>query len=252
MSRLTRYLSSFLLATSLLAGACTPATTRGPSDAGTPIARPDPKPARPSIDRARLRAALEQRRTDTYGRFLAYREGRVYPVNTVADGFQHIWVDAFGNLCAAATIIAGDWGRDATVRVSFENNFLRMSDVEDGPLLDWMLTSGLTHHEIVAIQVPGFVGGRPDFPIEPQPGDPVREAEIARMYDLYVDVERQLMSMWNDSLEDAVDELMQRPDLARQLIDGVAAGPGRFGIEAEPSAPSAPPVRIGFAQPPPG
>ncbi len=244
MSRLARCVSSLLVASSLFAAACSPAVSRGASDAGTPIARPDPRPAQPSIDRAKLRAALLQRRVDSYGRFIAYREARVYPVNNVNAGFEHVWLDDFGNLCAAATIIAADWGRDATVRVAADNNFLRLADVADGPLLDWMLTSGLTHHEIVAIQVPGFAGSQPDMPI--QPGDPARDAEVARMYTLYVDVERQLMSMWEANLDDAVDALMKRPELARQLLDGVAAGPGRFGVETDPVAGGS----FGFAQPP--
>ena len=130
------------------------------------------------------------------------------------------------------------WATESTGSgpVGREDNFVRFADVHDGPLYDWLLTSGLTHHEIVAIQAPAvYPDGRvewdmpqiPDQGLMPSP----EIAEIQRLYDLYVDVERQLMSMWDESLDDATDELMEHPDLARSLIDGVAAGPGRFGVE---------------------
>lgn len=251
MSRLAR----LLVATSLFAGACSPAVTTRP-DAGphrTPIVQPQPK-----IDRAKLRAALEIRRQDTYNRFLAYREHRVYPVNTYESGFEHVWLDSFGNLCAAATLISADWGRAASERVAAENNFVRIADIHDGPLLDWVLTSGMTHHEIVAIQAPGIMPDgsvgwdmpSPDPRPQPEPEQPValrpdpRAIEVQRLYDLYVDVERQLSSMWDESLDDATDDLMAHPDLARAMIDGVAAGPGRFEATQDTAA-------IGFAQPPP-
>jgi hypothetical protein len=35
--------------------------------------------------------------------------------------------------------------------------------------------------------------------------------------------------MWEENLEAATDALMARPDLARSLLDGVAAGPGKYG-----------------------
>ena len=108
----------------------------------------DPRAEAPEIDRATLRSALAARRDASYQNFLTYREARVYPVNSYAPGFQHVWLDASGNLCAAATIIAADWGRAAAEAVAGENNFIALADVHDGPLYDWVLTSGLTHQEI--------------------------------------------------------------------------------------------------------
>ncbi len=250
---LRRLAALLLLSTTIsAAAACTPATTR--AGGGTqPISKPIPvKPIRPApraIDRAELRAALAARRDQTFARFLAYREAQIYPVNTFDEGFEHVWLDAFGNLCAAATIISGDWGRDVTSMVAVENNFIALAEVHDGPLADWILTSGLTHHEIVAIQVPGWQEGRSQ---EPR----ARETEIARLYTMYVDVERQLKSLWDESIDDATDALMQRPELAAALIDGAAAGPGRYAEmlvpQPEPTPPDVPAPGFGFAQPPPG
>lgn len=244
---LPRKLANLVLATSLFAGACSPAVTSrrdaGPGPGPTPIVTPAPK-----LDRDQVREALFQRREVIFQRFLAYREARVYPVNNLAEGHAHVWLDASGNLCAAATLISADWGRAASERVALENNFVRMSDIQNGPLMDWMLTSGLTHHELVAIQVPSM---NPDGSVTwempgvaPEVPDP-RAAEIARLHEIYIDVERQLTSMWDENLELATDALMKRPDLARALIDGDTASAGKYG---EPSHPS---VAGGFAQSPP-
>lgn len=217
------FLSSLLLSTTLLFNsAC--------STVGAPTASsPDPVVTAPvkadTIDRAKLRAALASRRAATVDHFLAYRDARVYPVNTYQPGMQHVWLDERGNLCAAATLIGHDWGRGAATAVSYDDNFIRLADVKDGPLLDWILTSGLTHHEIVAIQEPGFAYG---MPVEPEPDDPGRIAEIDRLFTVYTSVERQLRSMADASLDDATDALMARPDLAKRFLDGEIPGPGHY------------------------
>ena len=75
----------------------------------------------------------------------------------------------------------------------------------------------------------------------PEPREPEIDPaaqEIARLYGMYVDVDRQLTGLWDESLDQATDALMQRPDLARALLGGVAAGPGRFA------------ATVAFAQPP--
>jgi hypothetical protein len=201
-----RFLSSLLLATSLFAAACSTTTTaKAPAPAASQVKKAD------TLDRAQVRAALAARREQSVARFLAYRDAGVYPVNSYQPGLQHVWVDELGNLCAAATIIAADWGRDATLQVGAQNNFLRLADVTDGPLLDWIMTSGLTQQEIVAIQEP--------MVYEPGPG------EIDRLVAVYNSVERQIRSMWDASLDDATDALMARPDLARLVLDGKFATP---------------------------
>ena len=228
-------LRTWLLAASLSLGACAPGA-RAPSHPRD--AAPDPIVAapEPAPDRAKLRAALAARRAVTVDRFLAYREARVYPVNSFQPGLAHVWIDAQGNLCAAATIIAADWGRDATVAAVQGDNFIALAAVDDGPLADWILTSGLTHHEIVAIQEPGFMGRFE----EPEPD---RIAEVERLYTVYLSVERQLTTMADASLDAATDALLAHPDLARRFLDGELAAP----VTPSSDAPSA---ALGFAQPP--
>jgi len=209
MTNLRNLLASLVLATSISACAVAPTHVE------------KPVPHQTQLDRAAVRAKLAARREQVVSRFLAYREGRVYPVNNLAGGGKrHVWLDDYGNLCAAATLISGDWGREVAIRVGASNREIKLADVKTGPVADWILTSGLTHHEIVAIQLPGdnIEIGLPQQP--PQ--------ELERMYQIYVDVERQLRGLWDESLEQAVDAVMKRPELAQALLHDRIASPGPF------------------------
>jgi hypothetical protein len=181
-----------------------------------PISIQDPPQV--ELDRAQVRAKLAERRKLAIKNFLAYRDAMVYPVNQLpGGGFRHVWFDGQNHLCAAATLISKDWGIEATKNAGKQNLELKMADVKVGPVLDWLLTSGLTRAEIVAIQVPGW---------EYKPSS--REIEIGRLYSIYVDVERQLKSLDEQNLDLATDELMKHPALARELLAGRVAGPGKF------------------------
>jgi hypothetical protein len=260
MSRVRTFLASLALASSLVGCAVPHAEAKSAKPA--PVAQIMIKPPVKDTLRQQVRAKLVERRKLTIERFLAYREARVYPINTNVGvpGAMHIWLDDFGNLCAAATIIAQDWGREASENVARENNNIALASLTDGELYNWILTSGMTQAEIVAIQAPGFAGGG-GVPID-MPRENPRMAEITRLHQLYTDVERQIRSLDKHNLDLAVDELMKHPQLARELVAGRTATAGHFAkpstvddIGFEPSAPVAPPVitetRVGFAQPPP-
>lgn len=223
MTRLRRYLSSLIITTTL--------TTLSTAAHATPTAPAKPVPAalQVQVDRAAVRAKLAERRAEMIARFLAYREARVYPWNRSFPGAVHLWFDDAGNLCAAATLISKDWGRASTVKVGETDRFIALANVKRGELADWMLTSGLTHHEIVAIQAPGFTIEEPAL----------RGPEIERLHALYVDVERQLRTLGDENLDLATDALLKRPDLARRLLAGKLPGPGKYHV-AEPANPGAP------------
>jgi hypothetical protein len=209
MTRLRALFGSLLLASALSACAATPPVAQTPGR--ITIDRQTEE-----LDREAVRDKLAARRAQVIERFLGYREARVYPINNLAGGGKrHVWVDDWGNLCAAATLISGDWGREVAMRAGASDREIALASVTSGPLFDWILTSGLTHHEIVAIQLPGddlTVRGSDD--------------EVERMYQIYVDVERQLRTLERANLELAVDALMTRPDLARALLADRVAGPG--------------------------
>jgi hypothetical protein len=248
MSRVRTLLASLALASSLL-GCAVPAAEAS-SRADGPAAAIRIAPVQKTTLRKQVRAKLAQRRKLTITRFLAYREARVYPVNTHlgTPGAMHIWLDEFGNLCAAATIIAADWGRQASENVAREDNNIALASVTKGELFDWILTSGMTQAEIVAIQAPGFAGQ----PMTPDPENSPGFGEVERLHALSVDVERQIRSLDKHNLDLAVDELMKHPQLARELVAGNIASAGHFASPADAVVGETvvPPPGIGFAQPP--
>src|SRR5262245_37569926 len=124
-----------------------------------PADQPSTDPATPVavVDRAAVRAALAQQRKLNLALFHAYRTAGVYPHNFVQDGKLNVWLDPEGHLCAAATIINNGGNADLAMSVPSMNNYLRLIDVTEGPLMDWILTSGFTQAEIAMIQEP-FVG----------------------------------------------------------------------------------------------
>ena len=123
-----------------------------------------------------------------------------------------MWRDREGHLCAAATMISRSGARKLVNQVAKTDNFIRLADVTDGALLDWILTSGLTHAEVVAIQEP-FMGR--EEPMRPRDW---RTAEDARLRTRYAEVQRMLASDRAASLDAAIDALAARPDLVAKLI----------------------------------
>ncbi|MBA3465112.1 MAG: hypothetical protein H0T46_34585 [Deltaproteobacteria bacterium] len=167
------------------------------------------------LDRAVLRAKLLERRAQNLAHFRAYQKKGTFPANTFLEGELNVWVDDFGNICAAASIIKASGNVELVKRVGDETNFIRLGDVEQGPLMDWMLTSGFTKEEIVAIQRPmAYIGDE-----RQQLNRPFQLAETERLKKLYKTVERSLLKGQKKSIELAVTRLMQNPDLAWKLLD---------------------------------
>ena len=182
----------------------------------------DEAPATPDdivLDRAAIRAQLAAARAANLAAFRAYVKAGTFPSNTYKPGELNVWRDRDGHLCAAATIIDASGQHALVRRIADDDNFIRLGDVTDGPLMDWMLTSGLTQDEIAAIQEPfGPV-------VEPneQPGTQLvdarrRRAEDARLAKRYAEVTRALVEGAERSLDLATDRVMARPELARRLV----------------------------------
>ena len=203
------------LATSSLASA--PQLSQPPVEADGPALR---MPAR-TLDRATVRAKLAERRKQNLERFRAYQAKGVFPQNTYIKGELNVWLDETGNLCAAATIIHADGHEELVKIVGDRANFIKLADVTEGPLMDWMLTSGFTKEEIVAIQAPMVYTGDEMRRLQEQErvNEQLRLAETARLKKVYKGVERSIVKNEKKSLELAVDRLMANPSLAWKLID---------------------------------
>ncbi|MFO0548161.1 MAG: hypothetical protein U0271_07220 [Polyangiaceae bacterium] len=85
----------------------------------------------------------------------AYWKAKSFPINRDLNIIGNVFRDEDGHLCAVANMIDKDGGNaDLLDETAKNNNFIRLIDVHEGPLYDWVLTSGFTQEEIAMIQVP--------------------------------------------------------------------------------------------------
>lgn len=222
-------MSRFLIACSLVAALSSTAMAR--SYAPTPrFARPPaadvrvPDQAMPArvLDRAAVRAKLLEQRATNLASFRAYVERGVFPSNTYRNGKLNVWIDEAGNLCAAATMINDSGLGELVTRVAEQSNFIRLRNVSAGPLMDWMLMSGLTQAEIVAIQEPGFNVRQRQPQVEPSPilvDADLRKAEDLRLARRYTEVDAMIVKNTKRSIDAAVDRLMKNHALAWKLLE---------------------------------
>lgn len=103
-------------------------------------------PATPSAT-----AELAGRRAQLIGWLHDYTEAGQYP--TDAAGMpRSVFVDEHGIRCPMAELIYRSGHPELVDAVVREHNEVRLADVTDGPLHDWMVGSGLTVDEIALIQ----------------------------------------------------------------------------------------------------
>jgi hypothetical protein len=242
MSRFTSSVTRLVLTCSLVTSFASsafagmaPHFARPPSaDQAAPVDRDPPAEPAPdmrimprALDRATVRDALARARTTNLTAFRAYQKAGVFPSNTFAGGKLNVWRDRDGHLCAAATIIEMSGQVELVGRVAEQSNFIRLADVRQGPLMDWILTSGFTQDEIAAIQEPFMPVA--DRPVPVSRPDPVlvdarmRARENARLRAKYILVERDLVKHERASLDLATDRLMKQPALAARLVGLVDA-----------------------------
>ncbi|MEO8844484.1 MAG: hypothetical protein ABI591_21025 [Kofleriaceae bacterium] len=173
---------------------------------------PNPIAVRAAPSRKAVREALAKRREHNQAAFFAYVARGVYPHNTYRTGPLNVWRDANGHLCAAATMISKDGHDELAQQTAQANNNLRLLDVVDGPLLDWMLTSGFTIEEIDRIQLPNM---------EPPIVSPrTLAAEDAKLKKSYTATEALLKKQVKADLDTATARLLANPTLAWQLVEG--------------------------------
>lgn len=180
------------------------------------------EPEAGELDRTKLREELAAQRKINLERFHAYRVARVYPHNFYEEGKKNVWKDRDDHLCAVATMMEKAGHHDLVERTARDQNFVRIADLASGPLIDWVLVSGLTQEEAVMIQQPS----RAD--IEQMEAEMRREErrlarklrrEDNRLEANYIAIELALKQpvMVDASLDLAVARLAARPDLVSVL-----------------------------------
>jgi hypothetical protein len=167
--------------------------------------------------RTRLRKVLAAHRRKNIDAFAGYARRGVFPHNFDTSGALNVWIDEEGHRCAAATMIFRSGARKLVRDIGRTNNNIMLGRVSTGPVMDWILTSGLTQAEVAAIQEPFM--GRPDLPADPEPGSPDwRTAEDFRLKARYAEVLEDLNTDPYVSIDAAIDALATRPDLVARLL----------------------------------
>jgi len=179
--------------------------------------------AHADVDRAQLRADLAAARSAHLKVFHTYRRARVYPHNSYEPGMLNVWRDQDGHLCAVATMVDRD-GQDAIVnQIADGDNFVKVADLKDGPLTDWMLTSGFTQEELAMIQWPTWAQDDPVGYAKAMREQRARERAVARedrrLAAGYYATEHTLKDkrVEEAGLDVAVARLATRPELAAAL-----------------------------------
>jgi hypothetical protein len=106
-----------------------------------------------TADRNGWRAILAHRRLVNMHRLRLYQQRGLFPQNEhVADRAVPVFVDNDGTACAVGHLMRESGSSAAVAAISAANNLVFVTDVHDGPLVDWVLTSGLTQEEAALIQ----------------------------------------------------------------------------------------------------
>ncbi|APR88407.1 hypothetical protein A7982_13756 [Minicystis rosea] len=208
-------------ALALLGGGCAHAeSSEGPSD----IVRAEERAAAEAEARAdAVRAKLAAHRAQQIARLQEYAASGRFPHNFVARTGLHIFRDDAGRLCAVANLVQQDGRADLVDATARTRNDLAIADVYDGPMLDWVLGSGLTQEELSRIQFPAMPVKRAWVaPIakakKPQPKavaavDPISEVELQAQIRAHVaTVAAELEANRESSLDLAVSRYLEEYD----------------------------------------
>ena len=110
-----------------------------------------PAPAAKPPELTSVVTDLATRRAQMLGWLREYREAGQYP--TDASGrVASVFIGVNGVRCPMAELLHKAGRDDLVAAVARDNNAVRLADVHDGPLHDWMLSSGLTLDEINMVQ----------------------------------------------------------------------------------------------------
>jgi hypothetical protein len=139
------------LMTTIFATACNTADA-GPTSPSTTAPAATTVTAPPAaVATTAATAELAARRAQMLGWLHDYTEAAQFPTDDTGLPLS-VFVDAKGVRCPMAELIYRSGHADLVNAVAREHNKVRLSEVNEGPLLAWMQRSGLTRDEINLIQ----------------------------------------------------------------------------------------------------
>ncbi len=131
------------------------------------------------------RARLIAERELNLSRLQAYRDRGVFPRNEGhADFAIPIFVDKHDTACAVGHLMRCAGWESEVAGIAATQLFVYVPDVESGPLVDWVLTSGLTQEEAALIQ-PGYDPPPSDVRLDELLNTGESVAMDARWYDTF-------------------------------------------------------------------
>ena len=158
--------------------------------------------------RGELRKALAVARKRQIARLRAYREAGRFPVRKLGFGdrlahrltWEPLFVDASDVPCAVAYLMrAAGWSSEVTA-IATKTPDVRIEEVTQGPILEWVLRSGLTQDEATLIQ--------PDYKLWIARSKRTLARDRERLVAHFRAVERQLLANTEVSLDIATVRLL--------------------------------------------
>ncbi len=203
---------------------------------GTIVPRPAPHVTRPPSARD-WKARLARNRQIQIERLRAYARRRVFPIyrgpnraprvlHRELTDREPVFVDDRGTHCAVGYLMDRAGWSDVVADIAASNNHVYIEEVDDGPLIRWIETSGLTQQEASFVQ-PSY-GSRPLRPRKPPPPtDDEAElppppptgyaSDVAELVRHFRRVDEQLREDSEMSLDEAYDRLRRRLDAVRPV-----------------------------------
>lgn len=103
--------------------------------------------------RLRWKERLEEERQTNIRRLERYRDRGLFPINEhVAGRAVPVFVDNYDTACAVGHLMRLSGWEHEVATIQAASNLVYVNDVSDGPLVDWVATSGLTQEEAALIQ----------------------------------------------------------------------------------------------------
>lgn len=159
-----------------------------------------------------LRDLREQRLTDLE----SYAEAGRFPLNVGASPeMAPVFVDARDVPCAVAYLMRQAGATQLVEQVRKENNLVRLWDLKSGPVLEWILSSGLTHEECALIQPSYEPWERPVRPRQPvDPSDDGYGVSVRHIQDHLRSTAKKLRADTAQSLQVALSRLNDHGHIA--------------------------------------
>jgi hypothetical protein len=157
-----------------------------------------------------VHARLAVHRVQQIERLAEYASRGEFPHNYAKAPSAHIFRDDAGRLCAVANLVHQDGRDDLVDTTARTHNDLAVADVHDGPMLDWVLASGLTQEELVRIQLPAPVMTPPKPVKRAAPLVARADAEETRMKEAVVRHIEQVQAELRADTEKSLDAATNR------------------------------------------